>query len=93
MDFQNGALLLAVYVKHAEASPLADIVDLKEKVGHVRLSLLRFGQTEDHHVAIEVTCALIVDFLMHRDEDWRLQDIQLALEHLEHAADEPKPPG
>jgi hypothetical protein len=92
MDFHDGAALLAVYVKHAEVHPLADILDLKEKVGHVRLSLLHFGQTEAQHDAVDVACALIVDFLMHRDEDWRLQDIKLVLERLEHAADEPKLP-
>jgi hypothetical protein len=92
MDFQNGAALLAVYVKHAEAHPLVDILDLKEKVGHVRLSLLRFGQTEAQHVAVDLACAVVVDFLMHRDEHWRLQDITLALERLEQAGDEPKLP-
>jgi hypothetical protein len=92
MDFHHGAALLAVYVKYAEAHPDADILDLKEKVGHVRLSLLRFGQTEAQHTAVDLACAVVVDFLMHRDEDWRLQDVKLALDRLKHAADEPNLP-
>ena len=85
MDFQHGATLLSVYVKHVEANPCADILHIKEKIGHVRLSLLHFGQTEAQHVAVDLACATVVDFLMHRDEDWRLQDVMQAIEHLEHA--------
>jgi hypothetical protein len=83
MDFQHGATLLSVYVKHVEANPCADILHLKEKIGHVRLSLLHFeGQTEAQHVAIDLACATVVDFLMHRDEDCRLQDVMQAIERL-----------
>jgi hypothetical protein len=92
MDFHHGAALLAVYVKHAESHPDADIPDLREKVEHVRLSLLHFGKTEDQYVAADHACACVVDFLMHYDEDWRLQDVMLALERLKHAADQPPLP-
>jgi hypothetical protein len=91
MDFHHGAALLAVYVKHAEAHPDADIPDLKEKVGHIRLSLLRFGQTDAEHIAVDHACAVVVDFLIHRDEDWRLQDVMLALDRLKTAADHEPP--
>ena len=87
MDFHHGATLLSAYVKHAEADPYADIIGLKEKVGHVRLSLLRFGETEAQHVAADLACAAVVDFLMHRDEDWRLRDVKLALDLLKTGAD------
>ena len=90
MDFREGSALLTIYVKHVEANPCANISGLKEKVGHVRLSLLRFGRTEAQYNAVDVACALIIDFLMHRDEDWRLQDIMLAIDRLERAADEPR---
>jgi hypothetical protein len=89
MDFHHGAALLLVYVKHVEANPDADIRGLKENVGHVRLSLLRFGQSEAEHNAVDHACAAVVNFLMHRDEDWRLRDVMLALERLKRAADQP----
>ena len=91
MDFHHGATLLSAFVKHAEADPYADIIGLKEKVGHVRLSLLHFGQTEARHVAADLTCAVVVDFLMHRDEDWRLRDVKLALDRLKTDADHESP--
>jgi hypothetical protein len=52
MDFQNGAALLAVYVKHVEANPDADILDLEKTVGHVRLSLL-------HHESLKPATAFV----------------------------------
>lgn len=91
MDFHHAATLLSAYVKHAEADPDADILRLKEKVGHVRLSLLRFGETEAQHVAADLACAVVVDFLMHRDEDWRLRDVELALDRLKTGADHELP--
>jgi hypothetical protein len=57
--------------------PWRHILGLKEKVWHVRLSLLCFGQTEDQHTAVNLACAVVVDFLVHRDEDRRLQDVKL----------------
>ena len=52
-----------------------------------RLSLLRFGQTEAQNIAVDLACAVVVDFLMHRDEDWRLRDVKLALDRLKAGAD------
>ena len=77
---------LRVYVKHAEAHSDADIPDLKEKVEHIRLSLLHYGQTEEQHIAAHHACVCVVDFLLHRDEDRRLQDVMLALDRLKTAA-------
>jgi hypothetical protein len=84
MDFHHGAVLLSVYVKHVEAHPDANIRDLKEKVGHIRLALQYF---DAQHNAADHACAIVADFLMHRDDDWRLHDVKLALDRLKAAAD------
>ena len=91
MDFHHGASLLSVYVKHAEANPDANIIGLTEKVEHVRLSLLHYGQTEGQQIAAHHACEVVVDFLIHRDEDWRLHDVMAALDRLKTAADHEPP--
>jgi hypothetical protein len=42
-------------------------------------------------IAAHYACEIVVDFLMHRDEDWLLHDIMMALDQLMAAADHEPP--